>query len=89
MEVNLYRCSCIFWFLSKPTFRMPTLRVNHFTELVLRNLIAYEQLSLVQLYVTSYARAMDMLIDTHTHEDIVKLVTSKFIVNHVGSNEEA
>ncbi|KAJ0442145.1 hypothetical protein HanRHA438_Chr16g0753191 [Helianthus annuus] len=38
-------------------------------------------------YVTSYARAMDMLIDTH--EDIAKLVTSKVIVNHLGSNEEA
>ncbi|KAM0071457.1 hypothetical protein Hdeb2414_s0001g00025491 [Helianthus debilis subsp. tardiflorus] len=87
MEANLYRCSCIFWFLSKPTFRMPTLRINHFTELVFRNLIAYEQLSMVQPYVTSYARAMDMLIDTH--EDIAKLVSSKVIVNHLGSNEEA
>ncbi|KAM0014647.1 hypothetical protein Hdeb2414_s0034g00726181 [Helianthus debilis subsp. tardiflorus] len=30
---------------------------------------------------------MDMLIDTH--EDIAKLVTSKVIINHIGSNEEA
>ncbi|KAJ0702125.1 hypothetical protein HanPI659440_Chr14g0525831 [Helianthus annuus] len=86
MEVQMYR-STIFWFLFKPTLTMPTLRIDDFTELILRNLIAYEQSYVVNPYVTSYARAMDMLIDTH--EDIAMLVTSKVIVNHKGSNEEA
>ncbi|XP_076948565.1 UPF0481 protein At3g47200-like [Bidens hawaiensis] len=78
-------CSSTFWF--KPTLTMPTLRINDFTELVLRNLIAYEQSYVVTPYVTSYARAMDMLIDTH--EDIARLVKSKVVINHIGSNEEA
>ncbi|XP_076948570.1 UPF0481 protein At3g47200-like [Bidens hawaiensis] len=77
--------STTFWF--KPTLTMPILRINDFTELVLRNLIAYEQSYVVDPYVTSYARAMDMLIDTH--EDIARLVRSNVIVNHIGSNEEA
>ncbi|KAD3067724.1 hypothetical protein E3N88_35604 [Mikania micrantha] len=87
MKVEMHICSCIFWFLSKPTLRMPVLRINHFTELILRNLIAYEHMSGGTAYITSYARAMDMLIDTH--EDIAKLVRSKVIINHLGSNEEA
>ncbi|KAI3797257.1 hypothetical protein L1987_32512 [Smallanthus sonchifolius] len=88
MEVKISRdCSSTFWFSSKPTLTMPKLRIDDFTELVLRNLIAYEQSYVVKPYVTSYARAMDMLIDTH--EDIAKLVTSKVLVNHIGSNEEA
>ncbi|KAL8237216.1 hypothetical protein R6Q59_018297, partial [Mikania micrantha] len=87
MKVEKHRCSCIFWFLGKPTLRMPVLRINHFTELILRNLIAYEHLSGRTAYITSYARAMDMLIDTH--EDVAKLVRSEVIINHLGSNEEA
>ncbi|KAL8197653.1 hypothetical protein R6Q57_024358 [Mikania cordata] len=87
MKVEMHRCSCIFWFLGKPTLRMPVLRINHFTELILRNLIAYEHLSGGTAYITSYARALDMLIDTP--EDIAKLVRSEVIINHLGSNEEA
>ncbi|KAD3067700.1 hypothetical protein E3N88_35580 [Mikania micrantha] len=87
MEVEMHRCSCILWFLGKPTLRMPVLRINHFTELILRNLIAYEHLSRANAYITSYARAMDMLVDNR--EDVAKLVRSKVIVNHLGSNEEA
>ncbi|KAD3067698.1 hypothetical protein R6Q59_018296 [Mikania micrantha] len=87
MKVEKHRWSCIFWFLGKPTLRMPVLRINHFTELIFRNLIAYEHLSGANAYITSYARAMEMLIDTH--EDIAKLVRSEVIINHLGSNEEA
>ncbi|XP_076948566.1 UPF0481 protein At3g47200-like [Bidens hawaiensis] len=88
MEVKKSRyCSCVFWFSFRSTLTMPTLRIDDFTELVLRNLTAYEQSYAVYPYVTSYARAMDMLIDTH--EDIAQLVTSKVMINHIGSNEEA
>ncbi|KAJ0702126.1 hypothetical protein HanPI659440_Chr14g0525841 [Helianthus annuus] len=79
--------SRIFWFLRKCTLTMPTLCIEDFTELVFRNLIAYEQSYRANPYVTSYARAMNMLIDTD--EDIAKLVRSKVIVNHIGSYEEA
>ncbi|KAK9054972.1 hypothetical protein SSX86_026051 [Deinandra increscens subsp. villosa] len=87
ISMKTYRRSCTFCCLCRPTLRMPKLHINHFTELVLRNLIAYEQLSADYPYVMSYARAMDMLIDTH--EDVAKLVRSKVVVNHLGSNEEA
>ncbi|GKB00759.1 putative UPF0481 protein [Tanacetum coccineum] len=76
------------WFWSKPTLLMPTLVIHDFTELILRNLIAYEQ-SFPQdrYYFTSYAHAMDMLINTQ--EDVAKLVESKVFVNILGSNQEA
>ncbi|GJY29505.1 putative UPF0481 protein [Tanacetum coccineum] len=76
------------WFWSKPTLLMPTLVIHDFTELILRNFIAYEQ-SFPQdrSYFTSYAHAMDMLINTQ--EDVAKLVESKVFVNILGSNQEA
>ncbi|GKC98217.1 putative UPF0481 protein [Tanacetum coccineum] len=43
MEVKKHGFSCFSWSWIKPTLSIPALRVNHFTELVLRNLIAYEQ----------------------------------------------
>ncbi|GKC55569.1 putative UPF0481 protein [Tanacetum coccineum] len=67
---------------------MPTLVIDDTTELILRNLIAYEQ-SFPQdrYYFTSYAHVMEMLIDTQ--EDIAKLLESKVLVNTLGSNQEA
>nr|XP_043622262.1 UPF0481 protein At3g47200-like [Erigeron canadensis] len=72
---------------SKRTLLMPTLVVHEFTEAVLRNFIAYEQFSPeVNYFFTSYASAMDMLIDSE--KDVRKLVESKVIVNNLGSNKE-
>ncbi|KAL7587462.1 hypothetical protein Lser_V15G39929 [Lactuca serriola] len=68
----------------KPTLQMPVLRIDNFTELILRNLIAYEQSCTSPGYVTSYVTAMDMLVDTQ--DDISKLIESKVVVNHLGSN---
>ncbi|KAI3809866.1 hypothetical protein L1987_19469 [Smallanthus sonchifolius] len=83
MEVKLRRFPYFSFSWGKPTLIMPELDINDFTELVLRNLIAYEQFSAnVTQYITSYAMAMDMLIDTQ--EDIAKLVESKVLVNHIG-----
>lgn len=82
--------NCFSWSRDKPTLRMPVLRIDNFTESILRNLIAYEQSSSTYRtcgYVTSYALAMDMLVDTE--EDIAKLIESKVVVNHLGSNEKA
>ncbi|CAI9298636.1 unnamed protein product [Lactuca saligna] len=82
--------NCFSWSRDKPTLRMPVLRIDNFTESILRNLIAYEQSSSSYRtcgYVTSYAMAMDMLVDTE--EDIGKLIESKVVVNHLGSNEKA
>ncbi|GKA77550.1 putative UPF0481 protein [Tanacetum coccineum] len=88
MKVKLHRFLCFPWSLCKPTIRMPVLRIHPFTELVFRNIIAYEQSSgLGYYYVMPYAIAMDMLIDTQ--EDVAKLVELKVLVNNIGSNEEA
>ena len=47
-----YRISWYQWPWSKPTLRMPVLRIDDATEMVLRNLIAYEQSSyLVENYI--------------------------------------
>ncbi|KAJ0783194.1 hypothetical protein HanRHA438_Chr01g0021451 [Helianthus annuus] len=87
MDVTSYELPCFFGFWSKPTLKMPVLDVHHFTELVLRNLIAYEQSFESNNYITSYAIAMDRLVNTQ--EDVAKLIDSKVLVNYMGSNEEA
>nr|GEX96314.1 putative UPF0481 protein At3g02645 [Tanacetum cinerariifolium] len=75
-------------FRRKRTLKMPVVCITDSTEMVLRNLIAYEQSSpLIPNYITSYAYAMHMLI--HTPDDVAKLVESKVIVNFLASNERA
>ncbi|PWA51342.1 hypothetical protein CTI12_AA464070 [Artemisia annua] len=77
------------WYCGKPTLLMPTLVIDDNTELILRNFIAYEQSFPKDRfnYFTSYACAMQMLIDTQ--EDVTKLVESRVLVNNLGSNQEA
>ncbi|KAD3337925.1 hypothetical protein R6Q59_027345 [Mikania micrantha] len=89
MDVKLNRFSCCFsWWCCLPTLSMPVLYVHDFTELVLRNLIAYEQQSSqTDRYIISYACAMDMLVNTQ--EDVAKLIDSKVLINSMGSYEEA
>ncbi|KAJ9548887.1 hypothetical protein OSB04_021430 [Centaurea solstitialis] len=71
-----------------PILRMPTMDINDNTELFLRNVIAYEQCTPdVPDYITSYVCAIDMLVDTK--EDLSKLVKSKVLTNHLGSNKDA
>ncbi|XP_076933495.1 UPF0481 protein At3g47200-like [Bidens hawaiensis] len=87
MEVKLNRLQCVFQFWSKPILKMPVLKVDDNTDLVLRNLIAYEQSgSNHDAYVTSYAFALDSLVDTQP--DVAKLVDSKVLLNFLGSDEE-
>ncbi|KAL8239087.1 hypothetical protein R6Q59_015654 [Mikania micrantha] len=64
--------------------RMPMVYIDNIFEGVLRNLIAYEQHSPAENYVTSYAMAMNMLVATPA--DIAKLRKSGVIVSHLGSN---
>ncbi|XP_076929316.1 UPF0481 protein At3g47200-like isoform X1 [Bidens hawaiensis] len=86
MEVKLYWSASFFGSWSKPTLRIPTLDVNDYTEYVLRNLIAYELSGTDDAYVSSFAFAMDTLVDTQ--EDVAKLVDSRVILNALGSNVE-
>ncbi|KAI3771318.1 hypothetical protein L6452_02480 [Arctium lappa] len=88
MEFKSSRVQCFCWSWGKPTFRMPLLQIEDYTEAVLRNLIAYEQFSsAVANYVTSYSFAMERILDTK--EDIVKVIESKVLVNNLGSSEQA
>ncbi|PWA74525.1 hypothetical protein CTI12_AA251870 [Artemisia annua] len=74
------------WF--KPTFSMPLLYIEDYTESILRNLIAYEQLTpATSNHITSYAFAMDGLLDNK--EDIRKVIDSNGLVNNLGSTREA
>ncbi|KAJ0807102.1 hypothetical protein HanOQP8_Chr00c103g0755321 [Helianthus annuus] len=86
MEVKLHRFPCFFGSWSKPTLRMPVLCVDDSTEVLLRNLIAYEQSFETGNHITSYAVAMDMLVNSQ--EDVAKLIDSRVLVNDMGSNEE-
>ncbi|KAJ0956827.1 hypothetical protein HanPSC8_Chr01g0020061 [Helianthus annuus] len=65
---------------------MPVLCVDDSTEVLLRNLIAYEQSFETGNHITSYAVAMDMLVNSQ--EDVAKLIDSRVLVNDMGSNEE-
>ncbi|GJR57925.1 putative UPF0481 protein [Tanacetum coccineum] len=87
ITVEISRFPSLSWCWGKPTLKMPLLRVNDFTEMVLRNLIAYEQCSGCPSYVTSYAAFMDMLVNTQ--EDVAKLVECDVVDNFLGSNEDA
>ncbi|KAD3336092.1 hypothetical protein E3N88_31611 [Mikania micrantha] len=87
MEVKQNRVPCFFWSWNRPTLTMPVLSIDDTTEFLFRNLIAYEQSFETQSYVTSYAIAIDMLVNTQ--DDVAKLVESKVLVNYMGSNEEA
>ncbi|KAK9048527.1 hypothetical protein SSX86_032508 [Deinandra increscens subsp. villosa] len=74
--------------LHKPTLKMPRVLIDNFFEVIMRNLIAYEQYSTpVKNYATSYAMAMDMIVATPG--DVAKLVKSNVLVNNLGSNEKA
>ncbi|KAD3336116.1 hypothetical protein E3N88_31635 [Mikania micrantha] len=85
MEME-FPCFLLSW--CKCTLRMPILKVHDSTELILRNLIAYELESRqTRKYITSYTFVMDMLVNTQ--DDVAKLVDYKVLVNIMGSNEEA
>ncbi|KAI3682557.1 hypothetical protein L1987_82619 [Smallanthus sonchifolius] len=86
MEVKLNRFPCFPGSWGKATLTMPVLKVGDSTEKILRNLIAYEQSSPTCNHITSYAYAMDMLVNTS--EDVAKLVDSGVVINEMGSNEE-
>ncbi|PWA44427.1 hypothetical protein CTI12_AA526480 [Artemisia annua] len=85
LEFSRFLCFPLSW--SKPTLKMPILRLYDSTESIIRNLIIYEHSSQVQTCITSYMHALDMLIDTP--EDVNRLVKSQVLVNGLGSDEKA
>ncbi|XP_061348818.1 UPF0481 protein At3g47200-like [Gastrolobium bilobum] len=71
----------------KARFVIPQLNVDHTTECVLRNLIAFEQCHYPeQPYLCNYVSLIDSLI--HTRVDVELLVEKEVIVHELGSDKE-
>ncbi|KAK7286999.1 hypothetical protein RJT34_22394 [Clitoria ternatea] len=71
----------------KARFRIPQLKVDHTTECVFRNLIAFEQCHYPeQPYICNYVSLIDSLI--HTQHDVELLVEKEVIVHELGSDKE-
>ncbi|GJT66043.1 ribonuclease H-like domain-containing protein [Tanacetum coccineum] len=88
MEYKRPKFSMRYFLWDKPTFSMPLLYIEDYTESILRNLIAYEQLTpATSNHITSYAFAMDSLLDNK--EDVRKLIDSNVLVNNLGSTRKA
>ncbi|KAL8258894.1 hypothetical protein R6Q59_026847 [Mikania micrantha] len=79
-----FPCYLLSW--CKCTLRMPIFYVTDFTEVTLRNLLAYEELRQTHDYITSYAFVINMLVNTQ--DDVAKLIDSEVLVNVMGSNQE-
>ncbi|XP_057741334.1 UPF0481 protein At3g47200-like [Arachis stenosperma] len=71
----------------KARFRIPQLKVDHTTECILRNLIAFEQCHYPEEpYICNYVSLIDSLI--HTQVDVELLVEKEVIVHELGSDKE-
>ncbi|RDX67905.1 UPF0481 protein, partial [Mucuna pruriens] len=71
----------------KARFRIPQLKVDHTTECVFRNLIAFEQCHYPDKpYICNYVSLVDSLI--HTQLDVELLVEREVIVHELGSDKE-
>ncbi|KAK7350420.1 hypothetical protein VNO77_09040 [Canavalia gladiata] len=71
----------------KARFQVPQLKVDHTTECVLRNIIAFEQCHYPdEPYVCNYVHLIDSLI--HTKDDVELLVEKETIVHDLGSDKE-
>ncbi|KHN18968.1 UPF0481 protein At3g47200-like [Glycine soja] len=71
----------------KARFRIPQLKVDHTTECVFRNLIAFEQCHYPEKpYICNYVSLIDSLI--HTQLDVELLVEKEVIVHELGSDKE-
>lgn len=76
---------CCKWF--KARFQFPQLKVDHRTECVLRNLIAFEQCHYPdEPYICNYVSLIDSLV--HTKDDVELLVEKEAIVHELGSDDE-
>jgi len=75
-------CKCV-----KARFQFPQLKVDHTTECILRNLIAYEQCHYPdEPYICNYVSLIDSLIQTK--DDVEWLVEKEIVVHELGSDEE-
>ncbi|KAI4356671.1 hypothetical protein L6164_000676 [Bauhinia variegata] len=86
---SYFHClSCLPYFTYfKARFQIPQLKVDHTTECVLRNLIAFEQCHYPETpYICNYVSLIDSLI--HTTGDVELLVEKQVLVHQLGSHKE-
>ena len=87
--LSLFLCFGCFPYLDhfKARFRIPQLKLDHTTECVFRNLIAFEQCHYPEKpYICNYVSLLDSLI--HTKLDVEFLVEKEVIVHELGSDKE-
>ncbi|BAT85187.1 hypothetical protein VIGAN_04270200 [Vigna angularis var. angularis] len=72
---------------ARARFQIPQLKVDHTTECVLRNLIAFEQCHYPEEpYIFNYVSLIDSFI--HSKDDAELLVEKEIIVHELGSDQE-
>ncbi|XP_028805110.1 UPF0481 protein At3g47200-like [Neltuma alba] len=72
---------------SKGVLKIPYFQISDWTEMVVRNMVAFEQCHLaLESYVTDYVTLLNYLIDTG--KDIELLVEKGIMDNLLGSNDE-
>ncbi|KEH16373.1 hypothetical protein MtrunA17_Chr8g0334951 [Medicago truncatula] len=94
LDIKFQKKPFFSWFLClgclpcfKAKFLFPQLKVDHTTECVLRNLMAFEQCHYPdEPYICNYVSFLDSLI--HTKDDAELLVEKEVIVHELGSDEE-
>ncbi|KAH0988085.1 hypothetical protein GBA52_015262 [Prunus armeniaca] len=71
----------------KNTLEIPKIEIHDYTELTLRNLIAFEQCHCVDnKYITDYVFILDKFVNTP--KDVELLVENRIVVNTLGDNNK-
>ncbi|XP_021827639.1 putative UPF0481 protein At3g02645 [Prunus avium] len=68
------------------TLKIPKLKIHDDTEVILRNLIAFEQCHCTGNYLSDYVFLLDKFVDTKRDVDL--LVESEIVVNTLGDNNK-
>ncbi|ONI34349.1 hypothetical protein PRUPE_1G476900 [Prunus persica] len=70
----------------KNTLEIPKIEIHNYTELTLRNLIAFEQCHCVDKYISYYVFILDKFVNTP--KDVELLVENRIVVNMQGDNNK-
>ncbi|XP_021811160.1 UPF0481 protein At3g47200-like [Prunus avium] len=71
---------------NKDTVEIPKIEIHDYTELTLRNLIAFEQCHCVDKYISDYVFILDKFVNTP--KDVELLVENGIVVNTLGDNNK-
>ncbi|PQQ08582.1 UPF0481 protein [Prunus yedoensis var. nudiflora] len=71
---------------NKDTVEIPKIEIHDYTELTLRNLIAFEQCHCVVKYISDYVFILDKFVNTP--KDVELLVENGIVVNTLGDNNK-